>query len=291
MGRRPVNKLPFGLKNSQLVHISDVEPGLKCECFCPACRHPLVAKKGRIKIHHFAHDRSSQCKHAYETSIHLAAKKVIEQAGYIQLPNLEHEYEIINTRQQARLSFDQTRIYFDKIYLESKFHDIVPDILIEKDGRLLCIEIFVTHEVDEQKRKKVEGSKLSAIEIDLSKIDRSINFESLKEIVVNSVENKRWLFNSKFDSKRSGLYRKILRNSIRRKIIPHGLIGGHVDDCPRPPGAWNGKPCANVRHDCFYCKYFVIPESGYPEEGVVYCIGHKTEEEINNLLGSEKTKA
>jgi len=311
-------KVPFGLKNNQLVHISDVESGLKCECRCPACDHPLVAKtKGTIKVPHFAHHKSPQCKYAFETALHLAAKKVIEQAGYIILPKLE--CEIINGRK--RLLSNEAKVRFDQIYLEKKFHDIVPDIMVEKDGRKLCIEIYVTHEVDEQKRKKIEASNLSAIEIDLSETDRAIDFESLKAEVIDSVENKKWLFNTR----RFELHNKILNGSIAKDIqvigsgsmrIVHGcplhyrtakalqryqriyLYDDHslptsakndiesglaiqCDDCPVPPSDWKDKPYADVDDKCMKCVYYVRP---LRNEDKIYCVGHKTKEEIIELL-------
>jgi hypothetical protein len=30
-------KLPFGIRNGELVHISTVPRGLTCECYCAAC--------------------------------------------------------------------------------------------------------------------------------------------------------------------------------------------------------------------------------------------------------------
>ena len=55
-------KLPFGLQNGKLVDISFVESGLACNCVCPCCKQQLVAKKGNIKGHHFAHHNKEDCK-------------------------------------------------------------------------------------------------------------------------------------------------------------------------------------------------------------------------------------
>ncbi|WHY77279.1 competence protein CoiA family protein [Neobacillus sp. WH10] len=63
-------KLPYGLKDGKLVHISDVEKGLKCECVCPACNHPLIARKGEKTAHHFAHYNGSECAKSVETALH-----------------------------------------------------------------------------------------------------------------------------------------------------------------------------------------------------------------------------
>lgn len=68
-------RIPFAIKtdSGQVVAIDDVERGLRCECHCPSCHGRLVAKKGQIKEHHFAHHDASQqeCLYAFETSVRL----------------------------------------------------------------------------------------------------------------------------------------------------------------------------------------------------------------------------
>lgn len=55
--------LPCGLsKDGKLIYIEEAENGLKCECFCPACKQPLIAKNGGKKnAHHFAHLNVVEC--------------------------------------------------------------------------------------------------------------------------------------------------------------------------------------------------------------------------------------
>ncbi|MEM1123602.1 MAG: hypothetical protein AAGJ18_24400, partial [Bacteroidota bacterium] len=48
-------KLPFGVHNDYFIHISEVPSG-RTNLRCPYCNGALVAKKGRIKRHHFAHE-------------------------------------------------------------------------------------------------------------------------------------------------------------------------------------------------------------------------------------------
>lgn len=73
-----MHKLLFGYKNDELVHISEVARGLECGCMCPSCGHPLIARKGNKKIHHFAHYNRAECKNAVETAMHIAAKNILE---------------------------------------------------------------------------------------------------------------------------------------------------------------------------------------------------------------------
>lgn len=68
-------KIPFALKNGAIVHISEVESGLRQDCLCPACKNPLVARKGDLKVHHFAHSAETNCQP--ETVIHLLGKQLL----------------------------------------------------------------------------------------------------------------------------------------------------------------------------------------------------------------------
>ena len=43
-------KLPCGInKTREVVYIDDAKNGIECECICPACKSPLVAKNGGQK--------------------------------------------------------------------------------------------------------------------------------------------------------------------------------------------------------------------------------------------------
>lgn len=55
-------KLPFGIYQGKFVHISEVDSG-RTTVQCPYCQQKLMAKKGRIKRHHFAHDGAGCTQH------------------------------------------------------------------------------------------------------------------------------------------------------------------------------------------------------------------------------------
>ncbi len=58
------------------VHVSAVPRGLACACICPYCEQPLVAKKGDVNEHHFAHHRDNpDC--TPESWLHAAAKQML----------------------------------------------------------------------------------------------------------------------------------------------------------------------------------------------------------------------
>lgn len=95
------NKIPFGRnKEAHLpVHISDAIEGRACNCYCHECKSPLIAKKGLKNVHHFAHDPEYEsdydCTSSGESAIHRAAKLIIENTGYIQVP--DYDINLVDT--------------------------------------------------------------------------------------------------------------------------------------------------------------------------------------------------
>ena len=77
--------LPCGLsKDGKLIYIDDAANGLKCECFCPACKQALVAKNGGKKnAHHFAHLNVVECEHGYQSALHFMAKDLFLEIQYL----------------------------------------------------------------------------------------------------------------------------------------------------------------------------------------------------------------
>ncbi|MBF6650708.1 hypothetical protein [Methylobacter sp. BlB1] len=205
-------KLPFGLRDGKLVHISEVPSGLACGCICAACGVRLVAKKGKINAHGFAHYKSDECAHAVETALHHAAKQVLEESAQIALPELLiHEQvngevygRFISKSGTAEVCVEHTAI-IDDINLEKRLGRVIPDVIAHINGSRFLIEIAVTHFVDESKENKLHELKIPCIEIDLSDVARDADLEAIRKEVVASVNNKKWLFHSDAEPIRSKL--------------------------------------------------------------------------------------
>lgn len=267
-------KLPYGLRDSELIHISSVESGLSCACVCPSCGHPLVARKGPKTTHHFAHHQGGECAKAVETALHLAAKKILSDEKVIVIPKVLVEFD--SYRESLVLSPDQ-KIELDEVIEEKRTEDIIPDLIAVKNGFKLFIEVHVTHEVDEAKLEKIRRLGISAIEIDLSKEDREFTEENLRDMVISNVSNRSWLYNVKAEKVRN----HFLSFGDKRMGIRRGMAK-HVDNCPIRKRVWNGKPYANLIDDCLYCEYSY--EVG-PNMSYVICGGRnkiKTYEDLRN---------
>lgn len=186
--------IPFALKNGMIVSISEVERGLKCECQCPQCFSLLIARKGKINTHHFAHASGADCKGAFETAIHLAAKDILIHSSSI----------IVNTMYGAR-----HELFYDAVSLEKKIGKYIPDVVVnvkfrqtlnednENIGDLkienqkLWIEVKVTHGIEEEKREYIVNNKINCIEIDLAYCQRDISKDKLIDIVLFNPKNKK----------------------------------------------------------------------------------------------------
>jgi hypothetical protein len=191
----------YGLRNGELLHISDVENGLKCGCVCPACEVTLIARNnGKIRTHHFAHKDNVECKYGAQTAIHIAAKQILERVRRFKIPalNIWVSKRIVPhnfiDKFEKKLS-DEQFIDITDVKLEKRFHNYIPDVIVFSKGKPLIIEIAVTHFVDEQKLKKIKASKESAIEIDLSKSVHINSTKDLEQLIIDNVQKKKWLHN------------------------------------------------------------------------------------------------
>lgn len=190
-----LSHLTYALKNNSLVHISEVDSGLKCNCYCPSCHGELIARKGESRIKHFAHYYKSNCSGGLETAIHLAAKEIINNQKRIKLPALMYFDEEYSMEDIELIS--ESWVDFDKVTLERKFDDFIPDIIAEKNGRKLLIEVAVTHFIDDEKYEKIVESGVSLIEIDLTSLNDDFLPKELEQRVIETTYNKEWIYNSR----------------------------------------------------------------------------------------------
>lgn len=64
--------------NDVIKFVGEVAKGGDCGCFCPACRSPLVAKKGRINEWHFAHESGQERPECLVGALNLFSRLLME---------------------------------------------------------------------------------------------------------------------------------------------------------------------------------------------------------------------
>ncbi len=88
--------IPFGLHKDRntLVDIHAVPKGKACDCICPSCHSPLIARQGDINEWHFAHLSNKEavnniediCEYSFFSSVRMMALQLIGQNLKIDLP-------------------------------------------------------------------------------------------------------------------------------------------------------------------------------------------------------------
>ena len=303
------NELYFdnALKDGELVHIDEVANGLACECVCPHCETKVVAyNNSKNKIaHHFKHYSHSDCRNYYETMLHYLAKKVIEELGGLAIPEITYSLP-----DYARSYFDQEwlldakrprktarHITFDSIQVEKYENGIQPDLICVKDGKSMRIEIAVTHFVDEIKKSKIKELGIAVLEIDLSKLNRTMQKEELKKTISGNIKLMNWIHNP-INIEREKAYLTKL-NSISDFLLPHlreyKVYGknNRIYKCPEmtnPDSEVDISNCRSCRYLAFETERFEYRpdfDDERPSHPQLYigCIGHASKV-FNQLLDS-----
>ncbi|GFE79237.1 hypothetical protein GCM10011487_12370 [Steroidobacter agaridevorans] len=190
-------------ESDELVHIDSVPRGKACGCRCVSCAEPLIARKGDIRVHHFAHAQQNQCTGALETLLHLLAKEILRTASVLALPDytwrreqslgdrLIHLEQAIVAGGRARLS---------QVLIEPRtFEGIIPDVVFAtqaRDGsaRTILLEVTVSHPVDAEKLKRLRALNLPALELTLKPAHARLTRAELEKRILQGSAGKRWLF-------------------------------------------------------------------------------------------------
>ncbi len=243
-------ELSYGEKAGQLLHISSVTSGLECDCICPACKVPLIARKGDIRTHHFAHHQGTESPGCVETSLHLFAKQVLIEHRKVSLPEdilTAKAFDKVGNLHQRQTRILSALIEFDKVGLEILKGNYRSDATgMPYENQDLDIEITVTHEVDQQKQNKAVKANACMMEIDLSDLPRDSEPEAIIRAVIyeaprhwiNNPVHQKWLAElqeavNQQVIESDALYEKEIEASSRLNLIPeqsenHILLGYKV---------------------------------------------------------------
>jgi|GEM_PF-4221556 len=184
-------KIPFAEHNGKIVHISQVENGLSCNCLCCYCGAKLIAKNNsdNIREPHFAHYDSDDCGKSLETSIHKAAKQYLSENKRIILPDLFYydksnliDFESVEL--EKTINYEGSSIKVDALCYTHNDHKII-------------VEFAVSHYTGEKKKQILSKLKIPTIEVSLPLA--CISFEGIKTILEES-GFKEWLYYPIMDS-------------------------------------------------------------------------------------------
>jgi hypothetical protein len=294
-------KLTYAIDASgKMVYIRNVVTrGIECNCRCPKCNEELVAKLGHEggRQAHFAHHKGSDCHGSYMTALHLLAQQIIEEEKVLMLPDYNGLY-IKNVTKGIKLesvSLEET--------ISSRNGEIRPDCIgyIQgKDNKLyrLLIEIFVTHDIDENKNQIIQSLNEYCIEIDLSDlIDSEFTRESLSKRLKEDKADRKWICCPVFDEQeRKKLdeaeqmrleyeqieYEKRIAIESRQKILHEKVLNWY--------SGGNPDIAAYIQNDISSCPYDnkdnkVVPNSLFddlvPQNDFFYFIDNSPKDDIS----------
>ncbi|MER9278446.1 hypothetical protein [Mesorhizobium sp. M0522] len=196
-----------------LVHVDDVPSGLACACNCPGCEGRMVARKGAVKVHHFAHHSErdgSTCTSPGETALHKFAKNILDERLEIALPEM-----VVENSDDREVVVQPTKIAFEAAVLEARVETVVPDVVLELRDRKLIVEFKVTHACDEVKIARIRSMNVGAIEIDLSAYRERPLDELAEEILYNAP--RIWLHNPRETDARARLAERARKRAEARQ--------------------------------------------------------------------------
>lgn len=206
---------------------ADVESGLPCGCQCPECGTTLVAKKGLENAWHFAHHNVIATQSCVETTIHAAAKQVLLDANWLQVPEkwiaVSGQTKSGTPHMKIEVLAPSRAIRFDYSREEVWETNLRPDVVGYRGDRRILVEMYFTHQVDDAKRRKLEAMGLPAIEIDLSELAMDAGFDAVRQRVLHDIAEKEWLFYPGEKEAKAAL-RITLDEEIAQLNLAHDLL-------------------------------------------------------------------
>lgn len=185
--------------SGQMVHIDSVLNGKACDCHCPHCKEPLVAKHGELKAHHFAHHsetRKSTLEMCYQVILYKVAEHLVQTHKKIHAPSY---YGI----------FPETNLEFEDVRVDSQYEreDKQPDVIARgKDGKEYLIEFIFDFKV--QHKQPLDYINLTCLEIDLSRQ----SLDTVENFLLSSAADRKWVNNQNYFSSIEERYIKTGRN-------------------------------------------------------------------------------
>lgn len=195
-------QIAYGLKDNQLVHVSEVASGLACACICPECHSPLIARHCKPpRADHFAHAKDSNCSGAAETILHKLSKELIAELETLKIPPYHYKRRKVLKTSEKIIQHEEPKplatggiVDIDQVLIEQDCGNYRPDIIIISKQKQLIVEIAVTHRVERKKLRDIRKDNIAAIEIRLKPKDAMLDREELKDKLQNTLDNKHWLY-------------------------------------------------------------------------------------------------
>lgn len=212
------NLIPFGEQTAtgDLVDVGEVEKGERCNCICPSCKTPLIARKGEIKEWHFAHksharrikkETEKPCDMSFAVSVRLMAKQLFECGAHMLLPKYEKVFSLpipsfLPLRKDKETKTyticDENMMGFSSVEIEQRRMGSVFDLILNVDGWEILV--YITYQGRRFPEVDVPaGSRVGLIEINAMEIKSAFKSitsgqykKALSDFLAQSYVGKKW---------------------------------------------------------------------------------------------------
>jgi hypothetical protein len=187
------------MQNGNLVHISEVAKGDRCDCNCMACGEELRAVKTDKSTHHFKHIKSTKKTCAHPSWL-LMAKEMLETERKIYIPKVElttdHRFP-----QNKGLIADGMFVDIDSVEIDEKYGALV----VHSGGRV--IDVYLDYhfadtnlsdsftEYNDAIYDYYNPREVSALNICLDFSKGMLDKDEFKALLIGNTENRKWLYN------------------------------------------------------------------------------------------------
>lgn len=213
--------VPFGYSEShdRLFDVYQVDSGKRCGCVCPSCRAPLIARRGRKKIWHFAHDSKSElfnklekCSYSFFVSARMMARQLIGDSLLIKLPKCEIVLteRIPNSDRYVEISETVTasrQVRLQGVAVDGHVGGCSVDLLGNVDGYLLAIVFAYPGREDFGRFAGLNDSKTGVVVISFDSLKERLLManaqgrtysDMLADFISNDVQSKAWIYHPRY---------------------------------------------------------------------------------------------
>jgi hypothetical protein len=208
--------LPFATRitDSNLVSPDEVPRGAECNCLCPGCDRPVIARQGTEREWHFAHAKGGNCLQGYEVSVHEIAKQMIKHRRELLLPALDIEISATDSFglriEERKHVLNAKTVHLDECKTSQKRDEVTADVVGRVADREILVEITVFHRLMPEKRARLIATGIASMQIDLSEFKVAQATRAKIEVALfEKAMNRHWLHHPRMEEARKEIQAKL----------------------------------------------------------------------------------
>ena len=248
--KRTASHIYYGVhkETGELMHISQVPSGQKCNCVCAACGQPFEARKGSIRRHHFAHVSNYECMYASEVAIYKALTTELEKTDSFLLPPVMLHFPAWS---KDELLQNAKTVHVDAVEFKCEPLTYPPLLTIKAQGSCLRILLDFNRYYDSEDlaalATEAKNDGYSLLKYAMPKLDEAQEFTPDRIMaILKNYEKAEWVFSRLEQHWKEKYY------AVAVEPQEHG--NGYL--CPISIGHYKGKYSARWV-DCAYCTFNV----------------------------------